>query len=636
MKKIIALILAITLCAGIFVLPSSAVYYRDDFPNTHRNTGKNLQDFIAVTKTQIGYTELSTSTGKPLSKSQNGGYTKYGAWFGAPTVAWCAFFVSWCSNQAGISSSVIPRIGNCEVMTNWYKNVGRYFYASQVTPRTGDLIFYNWAGGKIAEHIGIVTGVSGNNIYTVEGNTGSSMGYRCEAKTRTKGAKYIVGYARPAYNDALTYVGSYSFSEYAAMKYRNYNGKGSSSGSGGYTKTSQLAVITGSAEEIKGNDATLIGRIDNSSSYSIGYAGFYFGKDKNNLERYGDYYGTFQKKLSLKMQISKRYGKLKPATKYYYCSFVTINGRTYKGPVYSLTTVDDVPKAIVLSDETAKIQIGETYEILSAVLPAEAQGAKVKWTSDNTRAVTVKDGMLTGISAGYATVTAKCDYGNVSASCNVEVALAPVSEIDAKNIANDKIEISWKKEQNPDVFGFEIYRCSEYDGEYEKIGEAGYDKCKFTDNNAELGEYYYYKIRSINAFEDLNSEMSDAVGIRTVPAPPASFSVEQNGIFFRLSWKKTRGVNKYSIYRSEKQETGYKSIGTVKSCLEFFDFDIICGKTYYYKICAVKGIYNSEYSDCRMITAAYIEPGEKITDIFPIVMQNNVNLRKRHKNFSFI
>lgn len=606
MKRFIALIMAIVMCFGFFSLSASAVTYRDDFPNTHRNTGKNLEDFIAVAKTQIGYTELSTSTGKPLNKTQDNGFTKYGLWFGAPTVAWCAYFVAWCANQAGISTSVIPRIGNCESMTNWYKNRGRYLYASEAAPRVGDLIMYNWGGGKIAEHIGIVTGVSGNYIYTIEGNTGSSYGYRCEAKTRTRGANYIIGYARPDYNDATTYVGSYSFAEYAAKKYKAYQKYGSSTGNGSYSKTAKLAVITGKAENIKAKSATLIGRVENNTAYNITYAGFYFGKSKNNLAIYGEYYNSSKRSIPLSMDITKRVGALEPATTYYYCAYASVNGVAYKGPVYSLTTVDDRPQMIALSQTDAEIEIGETYEIFAAVLPLEAEDAEIKWSSDNTTAVTVKDGMLTGQGTGYAVITAKSDYGKVFATCEITVALAPVSDVETKIISDKKIGISWKEEESSDISGYEIYRSESPTKGFEKIGETAYGEHEFIDKKIVSGTYYYYKIKSIGFFDDFSSELSKSSSIKAVPATPVIKSIKQKGISFTISWNEIKGAEKYNVYRSYMPERGYSLIGTV-SGTEFEDADIFYGRKYYYKVAAVKKNVQSGFSDCSFKIAGDIK-----------------------------
>ena len=92
------------------------------------------EQILQVARGELGYKEAPAGSNR----------TKYGAWFGAPTTAWCAFFVTWCSNQADISTSVIPRIGNCAAMVNWYSQKGRYHRASGFEPRTGDLIFYSY------------------------------------------------------------------------------------------------------------------------------------------------------------------------------------------------------------------------------------------------------------------------------------------------------------------------------------------------------------------------------------------------------------------------------------------------------------------------------------------------------------
>ena len=53
----------------------------------------SLQDFIDVAENQVGYEESSDGT------------TTYGEWYGLPTGAWCAMFVSWCANEAGIMTT---------------------------------------------------------------------------------------------------------------------------------------------------------------------------------------------------------------------------------------------------------------------------------------------------------------------------------------------------------------------------------------------------------------------------------------------------------------------------------------------------------------------------------------------------
>lgn len=278
-KQATALLLAAAMCLTLAV---TAFGYNDAYPNTHRNTGQHIADLIGVAKTQLGYTELSTQTGYPIAPNRDGGYTKYGASFGEPCGAWCAYFISWCASQAGIPSSVVARLGNCNSIISWYSNRSRFYYRSSgYVPKTGDLILYNWSGGTSGQHIGIVTGVSGNNVFTIEGNTGGTLGYRCEGRTRNRTASYVVGYAVPNYNDASTYVGSYSFASSVS------GGSASYSDSIAYT-TSKLSIVTTSATGITSSSAVLNGAVKNAGKLFVSNAGFYFGTDKLKLKKIPD------------------------------------------------------------------------------------------------------------------------------------------------------------------------------------------------------------------------------------------------------------------------------------------------------------------------------------------------------------
>ena len=607
MKKLLSFIIAVALCVGVFAVQAGAVTYPDNYPNTHKNTGRNLEDLIAVAKTQIGYTELNVSTGRPLNSSQDGGYTKYGAWFGAPTTAWCAFFVAWCSNQADVATSVIPRIGNCAAMVNWYSQRGRYHRASGFEPRTGDLIFYNWSGGSTAKHIGIVTGVSGNSVYTVEGNTGSSHGYRAEAKTRKKSASYIIGYARPDYNDAKTYIGSYSFAEYAAMKYRTSSYASVVSGGGAYTGSSKLAVFTGTVSESGASSATLTGRISNSSGYCVSSSGFYFGSSKKSMTAYKTNSSTKSKSISLSLNIAERLGGLEPDKTYYYCSYAVVKGKVYKGPVYSFKTADDRPQKIALSAEELTVGVGETYEIYSALLPLDSKDRGIQWSSDNEYVAKVsQDGIVTGISSGTAVITAKSNYGGASAQCRVTVTLAAVLGIETENVSPTQIKITWFDNDPDDLFGYCVYRSSSSDGEYIKIADTQKEIKSFTDSSLTPGESYYYKIVSRGITEEFDSDLSAAAYERALAAPPKIIKITQSGAQVKIRLGAVDSAEEYRIYRSTEPDGEYAFVGACKGT-EFTDSDISANESYYYKAAVYDGVALSRLSEARSFIAGDID-----------------------------
>ncbi len=200
MKKIVSLTLAIVLIlSAIFVLPTAAAY-----ENTHANTGNQIEDLIAVATTQIGYKEGNNSSQLAGTVAGSGNYTKYGKWYGINPGAWCAMFVSWCANQAGISSSIIPKHASCDVGMNYFKNQGTWgwgkYWANNkgytvYTPKRGDIIYFGNGNLSDSTHVGIVYAVDSTTVYTIEGNTKQVCAYR----SYSLNDDYIYGYGRPKY-----------------------------------------------------------------------------------------------------------------------------------------------------------------------------------------------------------------------------------------------------------------------------------------------------------------------------------------------------------------------------------------------------------------------------------------------------
>ena len=177
----------------------TAFAYSTGYPNTHSNTGNQKEDIIAVAETQIGYTY---SDG-----------TKYGAWYGSSFTksSWCAMFVSWCANQANISTSIIPKHADCDVGMNWFKNSGRWhngaYYGGSYTPQRGDIVYYSDGYTQSdSTHVGIITGVSNGYLQVIEGNTDKKVHkYTANAK-RMLSSGYVLGYGTPNYNGVIAHT----------------------------------------------------------------------------------------------------------------------------------------------------------------------------------------------------------------------------------------------------------------------------------------------------------------------------------------------------------------------------------------------------------------------------------------------
>jgi len=110
----------------------------------------------------------------------SGNMTKFGAWYGMDGQPWCAMFVSWAADQAGILNNVVPRHASTSMGVKAYQDKGLYAHRSSgYMPKEGDAIYFQSSDGRI-QHVGIVVGVDvqNNKVYTVEGNTDNAVRIR--------------------------------------------------------------------------------------------------------------------------------------------------------------------------------------------------------------------------------------------------------------------------------------------------------------------------------------------------------------------------------------------------------------------------------------------------------------------------
>ena len=96
-------------------------------------TGDLRIDVVSVAKSQIGYTE-STRNFIVDDNGIRAGYTRYGAWYGAPYSDWSAMFVSFCLYYAGSDENETPYNIGASYMAELWNNNGRYVLTSEYIP----------------------------------------------------------------------------------------------------------------------------------------------------------------------------------------------------------------------------------------------------------------------------------------------------------------------------------------------------------------------------------------------------------------------------------------------------------------------------------------------------------------------
>ncbi len=110
---------------------------------------------------------------------------------------WCGAFVLWCCRQAGYALADAPKghyatYALVTAWVDWAKSLGYWLPASDDAAR-GDIVVFNWLdGGKIYDHIGVVSSfVPGSPSFrTSEGNSGN------QTMNQTRQLNNVAGFIR--------------------------------------------------------------------------------------------------------------------------------------------------------------------------------------------------------------------------------------------------------------------------------------------------------------------------------------------------------------------------------------------------------------------------------------------------------
>jgi uncharacterized protein YjdB/peptidoglycan/xylan/chitin deacetylase (PgdA/CDA1 family) len=113
----------------------------------------------------------------------------------------------------------------------------------------------------------------------------------------------------------------------------------------------------------------------------------------------------------------------------FYSNGSTANGNNHyvEIEIYGSPAAVVHPASVSLNKTSSTLATGATDTLMATVLPADSTEKSVTWSSSKPAVATVSsNGLVTGVSAGAATITAKTVDGNLTATCNVTVT-APVT-----------------------------------------------------------------------------------------------------------------------------------------------------------------------------------------------------------------
>ncbi|MEU7746326.1 CHAP domain-containing protein [Nonomuraea sp. NPDC049158] len=145
-----------------------------------------MKKYIDLLESQLGYSEKADE------------YTKFGHWYGKnvefdadyTSAPWCDMYLSWAAHKLGYQDW-IGQFAWTVSHAEWFKEQGAWGHQ----PKPGALVFYDWSGSNdidAIDHVGLVTKVEGDTIFTIEGNIDGGV-----AKRKERDTSKVVGYGYP-------------------------------------------------------------------------------------------------------------------------------------------------------------------------------------------------------------------------------------------------------------------------------------------------------------------------------------------------------------------------------------------------------------------------------------------------------
>ncbi len=191
---------------------------------------------------------------------------------------------------------------------------------------------------------------------------------------------------------------------------------------------------------------------------------------------------------------------------------------------------------------------------------------------------------------------------------NTEIPPSTPSALQAEQ-EGDGIRLHWDSVEEPDLFGYYVYRGTSRHDSMAVVSRAIRDTTTFLDRSEELDgrTNYVYAVRAVN-MSDMESELSNMVVARPnrLVRPPAPIGIEgyaeQSRI--RLSWRNEQrrdgAIAGYHLYRTTSQpgrypegesasvqaeQAGFERINDeILTTTSFDDINVNPGETYYYAL----------------------------------------------------
>lgn len=159
----------------------------------------------------------------------------------------------------------------------------------------------------------------------------------------------------------------------------------------------------------------------------------------------------------------------------------------------------------------------------------------------------------------------------------------PPFNLEAVPDSGDSIALSWQESEG--ALGYRVLCSPMKVGPYSELGDV--EEPKFLVTGLEAGKPYYFKVE---AFNETSTAQSAAVVCAVARvSPPGHVAVEPAGLNqIRIVWEAAPEAKGYRIYRSQKKDSDYHLITSLRGTA-YRDTGLAANTIYYYKVEAYSG-----------------------------------------------
>ncbi len=255
----------------------------------------------------------------------------------------------------------------------------------------------------------------------------------------------------------------------------------------------------------------------------------------------------------------------------------------------SLLNLSYTPKSLALEGgKSATIEVSNANtSFYYAATPLTAKG--LTYSSSDTAVATVSDaGKVTGVGAGSAKITVKCQNGRTLFTVPVTV---KNEKVDASIATTSKgVKISWGKVTG--ATAYKVYKSLYKNGKWQSATLAkSTTSLSYTDTTLSSGEKAKYTVYAYAGKKEFESH--DSVTGMYLAQPQTKVTTLSTGA--KISWDKVTGATSYKVYRSTYSGgkwSDYKIYTSTKSTT-YTDKNVKSGQKVRYTVYAVSGSYKS-------------------------------------------